>query len=148
MWNFVRQLGQRVSGVLSGFDRLLFRGILRCVIDPRGLNGYLYGAKVAMTNYGQHVEEVSRRLKDASLAHPADFKVWRTREQAAAEAQPEWLRMRKGIADLHRRAAVSQASNDRFATAQTAVLHEDSTPLRSEERRVGKECRSRWSPYH
>ena len=21
-------------------------------------------------------------------------------------------------------------------------------PLRSEERRVGKECRSRWSPYH
>ena len=22
------------------------------------------------------------------------------------------------------------------------------TPLRSEERRVGKECRSRWSPYH
>src|SRR5574341_975199 len=24
----------------------------------------------------------------------------------------------------------------------------DSTVLRSEERRVGKECRSRWSPYH
>ena len=23
-----------------------------------------------------------------------------------------------------------------------------SNPLRSEERRVGKECRSRWSPYH
>ena len=25
---------------------------------------------------------------------------------------------------------------------------EDLIPLRSEERRVGKECRSRWSPYH
>ena len=24
----------------------------------------------------------------------------------------------------------------------------ESKPLRSEERRVGKECRSRWSPYH
>ena len=24
----------------------------------------------------------------------------------------------------------------------------NSQPLRSEERRVGKECRSRWSPYH
>ena len=24
----------------------------------------------------------------------------------------------------------------------------DQTPKRSEERRVGKECRSRWSPYH
>ena len=27
-------------------------------------------------------------------------------------------------------------------------LLEDITVLRSEERRVGKECRSRWSPYH
>ena len=26
--------------------------------------------------------------------------------------------------------------------------HEYAFPLRSEERRVGKECRSRWSPYH
>ena len=25
---------------------------------------------------------------------------------------------------------------------------EEACPLRSEERRVGKECRSRWSPYH
>jgi len=28
-----------------------------------------------------------------------------------------------------------------------AVVHQ-LTALRSEERRVGKECRSRWSPYH
>ena len=31
-------------------------------------------------------------------------------------------------------------------TAQTPPAVEEST--RSEERRVGKECRSRWSPYH
>src|ERR1035437_949467 len=29
-----------------------------------------------------------------------------------------------------------------------SVLGDDSQRLRSEERRVGKECRSRWSPYH
>ena len=28
------------------------------------------------------------------------------------------------------------------------VLAIDIDPQRSEERRVGKECRSRWSPYH
>ena len=28
------------------------------------------------------------------------------------------------------------------------VLNPQKTLLRSEERRVGKECRSRWSPYH
>src|SRR5438093_8378374 len=29
-----------------------------------------------------------------------------------------------------------------------AVAIEQKNPTRSEERRVGKECRSRWSPYH
>ena len=29
-----------------------------------------------------------------------------------------------------------------------AVFNTDSRSSRSEERRVGKECRSRWSPYH
>ena len=28
------------------------------------------------------------------------------------------------------------------------AVFEAGNPLRSEERRVGKECRSRWSPYH
>ena len=27
-------------------------------------------------------------------------------------------------------------------------VHDSGNPWRSEERRVGKECRSRWSPYH
>src|SRR2546421_12898650 len=30
--------------------------------------------------------------------------------------------------------------------SETSMVTRD--PLRSEERRVGKECRSRWSPYH
>ena len=30
---------------------------------------------------------------------------------------------------------------------ETNVIAENK-PMRSEERRVGKECRSRWSPYH
>ena len=30
----------------------------------------------------------------------------------------------------------------------TDLLNGDAEYLRSEERRVGKECRSRWSPYH
>src|SRR3712207_7800109 len=34
------------------------------------------------------------------------------------------------------------------ARAQTVKKRRDSRLLRSEERRVGKECRSRWSPYH
>ena len=32
--------------------------------------------------------------------------------------------------------------------AATATDYESEETTRSEERRVGKECRSRWSPYH
>ena len=31
---------------------------------------------------------------------------------------------------------------------RAATIHVDVSHIRSEERRVGKECRSRWSPYH
>ena len=39
----------------------------------------------------------------------------------------------------------------RLKLSRIAARHELHTPFgwcRSEERRVGKECRSRWSPYH
>src|SRR3712207_9148490 len=42
--------------------------------------------------------------------------------------------------------AVTQRSYSVMLT--TAVVTMALTPFRSEERRVGKECRSRWSPYH
>ena len=41
------------------------------------------------------------------------------------------------------------ANNNTTAVQDTVKATEsDSTIARSEERRVGKECRSRWSPYH
>ena len=36
-----------------------------------------------------------------------------------------------------------------YAEEATIIVEETAKPsIRSEERRVGKECRSRWSPYH
>ena len=36
----------------------------------------------------------------------------------------------------------------RLASNRPKVVDDGGSVLRSEERRVGKECRSRWSPYH
>jgi hypothetical protein len=61
------------------------------------------------------------------LRDPGDFKVYR-----AAEGDPEgsqdWRPLRHGIADLHRRAEVSQAANERYLDALTAV--HQTVPLR------------------
>ena len=35
-----------------------------------------------------------------------------------------------------------------FATTTVVAYDDEMLYVRSEERRVGKECRSRWSPYH
>src|SRR2546426_1068551 len=43
---------------------------------------------------------------------------------------------------------IARAADVRLAQAQALRLGSDAGVRRSEERRVGKECRSRWSPYH
>src|SRR5260370_845639 len=45
-------------------------------------------------------------------------------------------------------ASYSGDHNNSAAESGCAAEPVDVTPARSEERRVGKECRSRWSPYH
>ena len=55
-----------------------------------------------------------------------DFKTFRAPENKP-DAAPSWQRMRKGVADLPRRAEVSQAANDRYLQALASV--EDTTSL-------------------
>jgi hypothetical protein len=51
---------------------------------------------------------------------PEDFKVYR-RPEGDPDAPLTWLRMRKGIADLYRRAEVSQKANERYLNALANV---------------------------
>ena len=49
-------------------------------------------------------------------------------------------------------ASVEKWREQQYMTAARTLINQDRPPpghaARSEERRVGKECRSRWSPYH
>lgn len=57
---------------------------------------------------------------ETTINDPRGFKVFRPKE-GARDGEKEWLPMRRGIADLHRRAEVSQASNERYLEALAAV---------------------------
>lgn len=63
---------------------------------------------------------------ETTIARTDDFKVFRPR-QDDPDGKLEWLPLRKGVADLHRRAQVSQQSNERYLDALAAVG--DTTPL-------------------
>ena len=57
---------------------------------------------------------------ETTINNPHEYKTFRTTE-SDPDAKPEWRIMRKGVADLHRRAEVSQAANNRYLQALAAV---------------------------
>jgi hypothetical protein len=63
---------------------------------------------------------------ETTMNDPSDCKVFRTKE-TDPDGEPQWLPLRRGIADVFRRAEVCQASNERYLDALAAV--DTSTPL-------------------
>jgi hypothetical protein len=68
MNKFIANQQDQISGVLSGFDRLVLRGTLRSIAHAGGMNQYLSSNHLLLKDFGAHVEQVSQRLKVASLA--------------------------------------------------------------------------------
>jgi hypothetical protein len=65
---------------------------------------------------------------ETTINDTSDFGVHRASEQDPSGPK-KWRKLRKGVADLPRRAALSQAANTRYLTAQAAVDRQ--TPLGS-----------------
>ena len=63
---------------------------------------------------------------ETTINDTSDFGVYRTAE-SVPNSPKKWRRLRKGVVDLPRRAAISQAANTRYLTAQAAV--DSATPL-------------------
>lgn len=68
MNEFIAKHEKDICGVLSGFDRLVFRGTLRSLASSRGMDRYLGVNRILLKDFGQHAEQASQQLKRASLA--------------------------------------------------------------------------------
>jgi len=64
---FIAKHQHHIAGVLSGFDRLVLRGTLRSIAYAEGMNQYLWNNQILLKDFGSHVQQVSQRLKAASL---------------------------------------------------------------------------------
>src|SRR3977135_4753642 len=67
--SFYRKFGQQVTHVLSGFDRIRFRGSLRMLFDPRKMDLYLGCCGVLLKEFGSFAERMTTRVKQ--LAYQA-----------------------------------------------------------------------------
>ncbi len=72
---------------------------------------------------------------ETTINNPRDMRVYRTKENDP-DGQSEWQPMRKGVSDLHRRAEVSQAANERYLETLANVEH--TAPLQAS---LDKVCR-------
>jgi hypothetical protein len=62
MKRFLERHRERITGTLSGFDRMLFRGTLRSITYVKGLEIFLYSHHVRMKDFSQYVVSLSARL--------------------------------------------------------------------------------------
>jgi hypothetical protein len=105
MHEFIAKHEDKITGTLSGFDRLVFRGTLRSIAYDEGMKRYLWTNQVLLKHFGSHVERVSRRLKEASLAEAVSLgrpvkylassqvsKEEIARDIAAQPSVPTWMR--------------------------------------------------------
>ena len=59
MNEFIAKYQQHISGVLCGFDRLVFHGNLRALCGKPGMESYLATNRVLYKDLGKHVEHRS-----------------------------------------------------------------------------------------
>jgi hypothetical protein len=78
MQEFINKYRDHINGVLSGFDRLVFRGSLRRLnsgywnekLDgfvAQAMEHYLWENKILLKDYLDHVKRVSQRVKQNSI---------------------------------------------------------------------------------
>jgi hypothetical protein len=64
---FIQKHSSLITGILSGFDRLVFRGTLRQLAYADGMKQYLWHKKILLKDFGNHVLETTVRVKTAAL---------------------------------------------------------------------------------
>lgn len=65
---FLQRHAEVVTGVLSGFDRLVLRGSLRLFVYAKGLLKYLCHRGIKLKDFGRHSRELSDRIIAESQA--------------------------------------------------------------------------------
>ena len=63
MKSFIARHADKITGVLSGFDRLVLRGTLRQLAYVGGFRAFLWRKGVLFKDFGEFVRRTSDRLK-------------------------------------------------------------------------------------
>jgi hypothetical protein len=72
--SFLSKFGQNITGILSGFDRIRFRGTLRLLFQPAAMERYLCSCGVLIKEFKHFAESVTAKVKAAAYRAAAAAK--------------------------------------------------------------------------
>lgn len=121
--DILRYLGRRVQA--NGKPYLRFNGEVTSDLKERH-----EGVRIKHTVNGNSLKAYDKAYElglqlallriEMTMSNPEDFRVWRPKE-GGPEDDLAWRELRRGIADMHRRAQVSQRANERYLDALAGV---------------------------
>jgi hypothetical protein len=102
MQQFSARFQSLIQGVVSGLDRVLFRGSLRQLNHAHGMEVFLYLNEILFKDYNQYVKAISQRLKQASTASVREQKLpveYLRRGEMDKELRARQIAAERGITD-------------------------------------------------
>jgi hypothetical protein len=72
MERFLTRHKDRIVGTITGFDRILLRGTLRCISHCKGMWVFLSSQHVLLKEYGQFVQRLSHEISEHGKAFAAE----------------------------------------------------------------------------
>ena len=111
-------LGRTLNSSFKG----MFNTDLRNLTQGTRIKHYINGNSIKAYNKKGSILRV-----ETTINNPKDFRVYRTKE-GDVDGNLEWRGMRKGIADIHRRAEISKNCNNRYLDALSALDTDETLP--------------------
>ena len=102
MERFIERFRSSIAGVLSGFDRLVFRGHLHRLTYSQGLMRYLFGQRVLLKDFVPWAKERTEALKarfEAEAAKSGQEVVYIQSPSARKEPLARKAQIKRGISD-------------------------------------------------
>lgn len=102
METFVQRFASCVTGVLSGFDRVLFRGTFLPLAYASGLMRYLWACRVLLKDFGDWSEGLTARVRAASeraMEEAGRPVVYLADPSASKEAYAREVALRDGVSE-------------------------------------------------
>lgn len=104
MERFVTRHADRIAGILTGFDRMRFRGTLRSISNIKGLEIWLNQRHVLLKDFGRMAEQWSSTIMDharalaATQARPFEYLAsWKISKEDRARAIAKQHDIREGL---------------------------------------------------